>query len=226
MQNSENEIFNSSNNINLQNTNNNNYSYYQKLMKMSYQELVSFLQQKYGKVNGDYFLDKECKKQNCSIKKGSEGLFIHHIDEDKAIMLAVSEYAINNPFDYQKANRLVYCNLLEHYLLHILIYEEQKPENANQKEKQGLGGAINYICIELNNCYGGYNYKKEFSKVAKSLIINDYDSYVLMAKRLWHDIKNDNMLSTDRKKVALIKLVINKNKDVDKNLFSELAKVD
>ena len=204
---------------------NNNYSYYQNLMKMSYKEAVSSLLQKYGKVNGNYFLDAQCKQMNNSIKKGNQGLFIHHIDEDKAIMLSTSEYAAKNPFEYQKSDRLVYCNLLEHFFLHILIYEEPKPENANRNEKQGLGGAINFICMQLNDCYSDYNFKRYSFKVAKSLVINDYESYILMSKRLWQDIENDNMIPRNEKRNILYNLIVNNDGDIDNNLANELKSI-
>lgn len=41
--------------------------------------------------------------------------------------------AVGNPFDYQKANGLVYCNLLEHLLLHVKIAENPNAQ-ANENE--------------------------------------------------------------------------------------------
>lgn len=196
-----------------------NFDYYNQLMKMSYQQVVSSLLKKYGSVDGDYFLDEFCRQKNTNITRGNEGLFIHHIDEDKAIMLSNSNYAINNPFDYQKASRLVYCNLLEHFLLHILIYEEPNPLNANQNELQGLGGAINFLCKTINDCYTDYNFKKEYYKKAKSLIINDFSSYVLMVKRLWNDICENN---PNLKRESYINLTTNSNNEIDKRILDAI----
>ncbi|WP_051437270.1 hypothetical protein [Williamsoniiplasma lucivorax] len=72
---------------------------------------------------GNYFLDQEWTKKNTKITRGKDGLNIHHLDEDKAIMLSTSAFAQENPYDWQKAERLVYCNLLEHLVLHIKIFE-------------------------------------------------------------------------------------------------------
>ncbi|WP_241568608.1 hypothetical protein [Spiroplasma endosymbiont of Megaselia nigra] len=93
----------------------------EQLLSQSYAECVNYLLKKYGPVVKDYFSDFDCTKKTNGITQGNEGLYIHHIDEDKAIMLSTPTYAKKNPFDYQKADHLVYCNLLEHLVLHIKI---------------------------------------------------------------------------------------------------------
>ena len=81
---------------------------------MTYGELVDYLLKKYGPVECDYFRTEACKSKNPKVSRTNEGLYCHHIDEDKAIMLCNDKFAVNNPFEYQKAERLVYCNALEH----------------------------------------------------------------------------------------------------------------
>lgn len=169
--------------------------YYQRIMKMSYDELVQFLINKYGPAKYDYFTNEFCTTKNKNVTRTSEGLYCHHIDEDKAIKLSDDKFAGQNPFDYQKANRLVYCNLLEHLLLHILIIEEPKNANANKDEIQGIGGAVNFMCKQLNDLYNGYEYKQEWMINTTSIVKNDYKSYILMLRRLWKDIQNNKMLS-------------------------------
>lgn len=165
--------------------------YYKKLMKMSYQELVQFLLKKYGPVKYDYFVNERCISKNSKISRTKDGLFCHHIDEDKAIMLSTDKYAAQNPFRYQKADRLVYCNLLEHFLLHILITEEPRAKNANENEVQGIGGAVNFISKQLNEVYGGYPFTQSWRIKVADAVRNDYGSYIVMLKRLWKIIKND-----------------------------------
>lgn len=46
---------------------------------------------------------------------------IHHMDENKSVCLTVG----HSLWEFQKSYRLVYCNLLEHLLLHIKIEEQQ-----------------------------------------------------------------------------------------------------
>lgn len=116
-----------------------NYKEYQDLLLKNYDEAVDFLLQKYGSAQDNYFKEKSYKrfmnKEIKSIGKGnisrtSEGLYCHHIDEN--IMLKISdpvfirEYEI--PFEYQKKERLVYCDLIEHSILHVLIAKETSSE--------------------------------------------------------------------------------------------------
>ena len=180
-------------------------SYYEKIMKMNYYELVQFLINKYGPAKYDYFVNDKCRTTNQKVKRTSEGLVCHHIDEDKAIMLCNKDYASKNPFEYQKADRLVYCNCLEHLLLHILIAEGPKNINRNINETQGIGGAVNFICKQLNDYYNGYQYSEEQLINAMAVIKDDYESYIMMLKKLWHVIKNNRILASNISKADLAK---------------------
>lgn len=150
----------------------------EKQLSMSYSDLVEYLLKKYGKVDGDYFVTETCKSKNKKISRGSEGLVIHHIDEDKAIMLSNPRWAIANPFEYQKADRLVYCNIMEHLILHIKIVEEPRPMGANILEAQGVGGAVEFICPQLNDFYNGYEFKREVDKKKLEIVANNFDDYI------------------------------------------------
>lgn len=90
---------------------------------------------KYGSAQDDYFrkssyqrfLNEEIKnitKGNFSRTK--EGLYCHHIDENKYLNMSnnffVKKYKI--PYEYHKKDRLVFCNLIEHGILHALISKE------------------------------------------------------------------------------------------------------
>lgn len=163
---------------------------------MSYDELVQFLINKYGPAKYDYFTNEYCTIKNKNVTRTSEGLYCHHIDEDKVIMLSNDKIAGQNPFEYQKANRLVYCNFLEHLLLHILIAEKPKSVNANKNEVQGIGGAVNFMCKQLNDLYNGYEYKQKWMINTTSVVKNDYESYILMLRRLWKCIQNNQLLSS------------------------------
>ena len=71
-------------------------------------------------------------------------------------MLSQSEYVIQYDYNYQKAKNLVYCNLLEHLLLHITI--AQKPlrtNNIDNKHIFGITGAF-YISSKLNDIFAEY----------------------------------------------------------------------
>ncbi len=169
--------------------------YYDMIMEKSYDELVQYLINKYGPAKYDYFTNEYCTMKNKNVSRTKEGLYCHHIDEDKAIMLSNDQFASKNPFEYQKANRLVYCNFLEHFLLHILIAEEPKNKDANPNEMQGIGGAINFMCRQLNDLYNGYEYKQEWMRNVANVVKDDYESYIKMLKRLWNFIKKDDFYS-------------------------------
>lgn len=172
-----------------------NAEYYNKLTEMKYNQIVEQLKEKYGAVPGDYFANESCRSKNTKISRTKEGLFCHHIDEDKAIMLSNERFSAMYSYDYQKANRLVYCNLLEHLLLHIKIAEEPRNCETNNNDLPGIGGAVNYIVKIINDGYNDYQFKKEYLIKAFDLIKPDYDSYILMLKRLYRLIEENKIYS-------------------------------
>ena len=108
----------------------------EKLLSLDYQSLVSLLLQTYGPVPYDYFATEECKSKRPKNSRTKDGLVIHHIDEDKHILLGEPAIARELPFDYQRSDRLVYCNMVEHLLLHIKIAEERQDKHSGV----GIGG--------------------------------------------------------------------------------------
>ena len=130
----------------------------EKELAMPYDAYVKHLLEKYGHATCDYFRTSTCKSKNSKTSRTEEGLYCHHIDEDKAIMLSTPEVARLHPFEYQKADRLVYCNILEHLLLHIKIAEEREDITS----EVGIGGTV-LITEEINmHITKGYsnNWKK------------------------------------------------------------------
>ena len=165
-------------------------SYYESLLKLDYNNLVQFLLQQYGKAKHNYFKDTNCTTKNPQVTRTSEGLYCHHIDEDKAIMLSNDKFAAANPFDYQKANRLVYCNLLEHLLLHVKIAENPNPD-ANENELPGIGGAINFICKDLNDIYSGKEFADEWRKNVANKVKDNFDDYIIILRYLWNVVEKN-----------------------------------
>ena len=72
-------------------------------------------------------------------------------------------------------------------MLHILIYEEFNNSNTNE-EKVGIGGAVDYLVTQLNDFFNGYQFKKEYLIIALNVVKDDYDSYIVMLKRLYKDM--------------------------------------
>jgi hypothetical protein len=151
----------------------------QRMLDLSYQECCSLLIVKYGSVSGDYFLDKDCTKKNTKITRGIEGLYIHHICEDKYIMLSTPRFAQKAPFEYQQSQQLVYCNLLEHLVLHIKIFEKTGPDTV-----YGVGGIYNFIVPELNDIYSGITYKQPWKTKVIDIVINLKEDYFHCIKKL------------------------------------------
>lgn len=174
----------------------------QQQLKMTYGELAQYLLKKYGAAKYDYFRTEACKSKNPKVSRTSEGLYCHHIDEDKAIMLCDDKFAINNPFEYQRAERLVYCNALEHLILHIKIVEEPRNRDANEMELQGIGGAINLLCPQINDFYNGYQFKQAYLVKIYSIIENNFDDYINILKYFLNVIEEH----------PLYKLVISKER--------------
>lgn len=110
-----------------------NYQYYNGLL--SYRELVQLLIKKYGEVTDDFFREKSYARfLNEEIKtpaKGKysralEGLYCHHIFENKYENIGNLEFirAYKYPYELQRKANLVYCDLVEHLILHVLIMKE------------------------------------------------------------------------------------------------------
>lgn len=116
-----------------------NYKEYGDLLSKNYDEAVEFLLQKYGSAQYDFFSEKSYQRfidgEIKNITKGKysrtdEGLYCHHIDEKKYLNISnqsfVKEYIVS--FEFQKKDRLVYCDLIEHNILHVLIIQETSQE--------------------------------------------------------------------------------------------------
>lgn len=123
----------------------------------NYREACKFLQDKYdalGYERKDYYhttgADNHLTKTN-NVGHGKDGLQYHHICEDLVPSLSNKEIAAVNPIEYQKAENMCYCNLLEHAWLHILITENNTEASDEDDEYlTGLGG-IQWMMLALNS---------------------------------------------------------------------------
>ena len=101
-----------------------NFQEYELVKNYNYEKYVEYLLEKYGIVEEDYYTSSFSPIKNKRFEQ--EYLERHHIREDEIAGLSDYETAKNSPFEYQLAKNLVYCNLLEHIFLHILIGEQNK----------------------------------------------------------------------------------------------------
>lgn len=105
-------------------------------------------------------------------------------------MLCNDKFAVNNPFEYQKSDRLVYCNLLEHLLLYVKIAENPSPD-ANKNELPGIGGAINFICKDLNDIYSGKEFADKWRKNVANKAKDNFDDYIIILRYLWNIVEKN-----------------------------------
>ena len=157
-----------------------NLSEYEKVENFTYLEYCNYLQAKYGIGLSDY-MTKNFNK-NKKVTRTKEGLFAHHKFEDHAIMLSTKEMAMGCPFEWQLAENIVYCDYLEHLLLHMLICEYPSSERW-QERGLGIGGVLNFIVPELNDFYSGWQPQQEWRRICFDRVSNDIDCYFTLLKR-------------------------------------------
>ena len=157
-----------------------NLAEYNNIKNLTYREYCAYLQNKYGKPVANYMTVNYNKIAKNS--RTAEGLYCHHIFEDMAIKLSEKEFAQKNPFEWQLAENLCYCDLLEHLFLHILICEKPN-SNHNITEITGLGGVINFMIPELNDVYSGFKSRATWQQNCHNLILNNKDVYLELVKR-------------------------------------------
>lgn len=197
----------------------------EKLLMMEYNHICEYLKYKYGKVPKSYFANDTYRSKSSGITRTKEGLFIHHIDEDKIPLLSdrKSIELFKAPFEYQMPDRLVYCNLLEHLVLHIKIYE------INRDHTTGIGG-IHIITSELNDIYSGIQYKQEWKQKVVEIVLPFKQDYLKCIKRLYEngyvdryeyeDITFFNLKSSWNERYGLWK------NEYNKNLYDEFDEIE
>ena len=130
---------------------------YLSLLELTYTEAVQYLLSKYGPATVDYYSEQSYERflrgeiKSITKRKYSrtqEGLYCHHIDENKFENLSnINFIRVNKyPFKYQTKDRLVYCDLFEHLILHTLIAKETLG-------KFGLRGYFSYIEPMIKDWY-------------------------------------------------------------------------
>ncbi len=157
------------------------YTEYKTIEHLKYFEYCDYLQRKYGIPPCDYMTENWNRRPKVSRTK--EGLFAHHKYENQAIMLSHKEYAQAHPREWQKAENIVYCDLLEHMLLHILICELPEKDKSKADGIVGSGGVSNYFVLELNDVYGGRIAKKEWQQLCNTRVKADRDTYLALLQR-------------------------------------------
>ena len=81
-------------------------------------------------------------------------------------MLSNPAFAKDFPWSYQEGYNLVYCNLVEHMLLHMIITRELTNSKINEYQcVPGIGGVVNYMLpqvfvssMETRELFGNNNF--------------------------------------------------------------------
>ena len=154
---------------------------------MNYKELVDYLLNKYGPATENYFINESCASKNKRVVRTDEGLICHHICENEHIQLSHQAIAKRHPFEYQLAKNLVYCNLLEHLLLHLSIANEtKKKRNCIQLDTTSaysmsdmlpLNGGFDYINVDCNELFLNNGSDKQYKQNYYEQIKDNFEDY-------------------------------------------------
>lgn len=118
-----------------------------RLFKMTYIELVAYLNGLHGFVQEPYFTDETCTVRNVRNSRTGEGLNIHHVGEYLFNNLCNTGNAVKVDFTWQLPQQLCYATLLEHLLLHIKILEESKQRRYIELGVRSIIDNINYYFV-------------------------------------------------------------------------------
>lgn len=164
---------------------------YLKVKDYTYLEYCDYLQRKYGIGLADYMTKSYNINQKC--KRTKEGLVVHHKKEDTAPMLCNRTDAKMFPFEWQSKENLVYCDYLEHLLLHVLICKY--PSNDKLAlYRVGIGGVINFLVPELNDLYSGWKTSQPWRKNCHDKVVDDVEVYLEILKQFLETQKDSDDL--------------------------------
>ena len=152
---------------------------FESVKSMTYLEYCDYLQGKYGVGRVDYMT--RAYNKNNKVSRTSDGLIAHHKAEDKMILLSTKEVAKNCPYEWQLKENIVYCDYLEHLLLHVLICKYPSP-NKHPLADVGIGGVVNFIVPELNDLYSGWVSKQPWRINCHRIVIEDRSVYFEILK--------------------------------------------
>lgn len=176
------------------------------LLKLNYSQAVGFLINKYGTCKYDYFNNENCASENPNASRSKEGLFLHHIDENKYMNLSSRKVAKTYPYAAQKAERLVYCNYLEHLLLHVKIYEDYLKGKCDQHATFGI---FLFMVPELNYFYRTNKFTRNYNETCGEIIKDNFAEYLLILKYFIKISKPrlfDNIIKKRRKRIGATKI--------------------
>lgn len=156
-----------------------------KEVKMTYYELQDYLLKKYGPAKYDYFTKPECKYKNKNVSRTKEGLYCHHMDEDEGGNLSNPPQAKLQCFEWQKKERLVYCNAIEHLILHMkinILRQKRMLEVPEDISAFFTTGGLFWITMVLDDMYMNGGPKADWMKPCYERIKENYNDYISLMK--------------------------------------------
>ena len=165
-----------------------------KELQMTYDDLQQYLIQKYGAAQYDYFATPECRSKNKKVTRTGEGLYCHHMDEDKGGSLGNPSQARMQPYAWQRKERLVYCNILEHLILHIkiaVLRQKSAMEKPDDVNNFFTTGGIFMICGDINDMFINDGTSLAWRKRCFEEIKDNYEDYIILLKALLTYIDNN-----------------------------------
>lgn len=139
-----------------------NLQEYLKVKDFTYNQYCNYLKEKYGLVPYKYG----------STKNKKPGLFIHHIGENEVAALSNIDVRKTTNSKYQEPDMLVYCDYLEHILLHIMIGKE-----TAAVKNLGLDGPQRFIIPAVRNYFNFGIKHPTWNDAYYDLIKDDKDVY-------------------------------------------------
>ena len=161
---------------------------FEKVKDMTYLEYCDYLQEKYGVGLVDYMTKSFTK--NKKVSRTSDGLVAHHKAEDKMMLLSNKSFAERYPYEWQKKENIVYCDYLEHLLLHVLICKYPSPEKIPHADV-GIGGVVKFIVPELNDLYSGWVSKEAWRVNCHKKVIDDKVVYLEILRMFIEYLEED-----------------------------------
>lgn len=157
-------------------------------LSLPYFKLVDYLKEKYGKAKCDYFCNKKCRSVNKKVRRRNEGLDCHHIYEAKYANLSCKEKirALQFPYKFQRRENLVYCNLIEHFILHIKIAIMDASLYDSKQNDPVINNGATFLAHSLNEGYEK-TFAEEPSEYFKSVEENYWDYVYLISslEKFW-----------------------------------------
>lgn len=167
---------------------------FEKVKEMSYEDYCCYLQTKYGIGRADYMTRSFIRNQKVS--RTSEGLITHHKAEDKMILLSTKKVAEKCPYEWQQKENIVYCDYLEHLLLHVFICKYPSQDRIPIADV-GIDGVIIYIVPELNDLYSGWVSNQSWRVKCHNRVIEDKEVYLKILKIFVNYLQEEKELDKD-----------------------------